>query len=141
MSVLCWNLQGEGHALPGETLVQRHQGSVNTGLYQVTGKVLRKMRCKSDQVDVSKSHLQPDAHSPAHDPVVAPDENVLDVGLRHPPPLSQGVPVEVDKFEALDTKHQARPVETVNQLQLHSEIFLGEVVQHPGGKVKSYVLS
>ena len=80
------------------------------------------------------SHLQPDAHSPPHDPVVAPDENVLDVGLRHPPPLSQGVPVEVDKFEALDTKHQAGPVETVHQLQLHSEIFLSEVVQHPGGE-------
>ena len=44
VSVLCWNLQRQGHALPGETLVQRYQGPVNTGLYQVTGKVLEKIK-------------------------------------------------------------------------------------------------
>ena len=39
VSVLCWDLQSQGHALPGKTLVQRYQGSVNSGLYQVAGKV------------------------------------------------------------------------------------------------------
>ena len=57
VSVLCWNLQGEGHALPGETLVQRHQGSVNTGLYQVTGKVLRKMRYTAPELPAAVMFL------------------------------------------------------------------------------------
>ena len=46
VSVLCWDLQSQGHALPGETLVQRHQGSVNSGLDQVAGKVLRKIKLR-----------------------------------------------------------------------------------------------
>ena len=50
VSVLCRDLESQGHALPGETLVQRYQGSVNTGLYQVTGKVLRKIKiCSGEQ--------------------------------------------------------------------------------------------
>ena len=46
-------------------------------------------------------YLEPDAHDPAHDPVVGPDQHVLDVRLGQPPPLRQRVAVEVEELEAL----------------------------------------
>lgn len=41
VAVLGGNLEGQGHALPGEAVIQRHQGSVHSGLDQVICKVLR----------------------------------------------------------------------------------------------------
>ena len=46
-------------------------------------------------------YLEPDAHDPAHDPVVGPDQHVLDVRLGQPPPLRQRVAVEVEELEGL----------------------------------------
>ena len=40
LGVLCGDLEGQGHGLPGEALVQRYQSTVHTTLYQVTGVVL-----------------------------------------------------------------------------------------------------
>lgn len=75
-------------------------------------------------------YLEPDADCPPHHPVIGPDEHVLDVGLGRPPPLLQGVSVEVEELEALDPEHEAGAVEAVHQLQLDSQILLGKVIQH-----------
>ena len=48
-----------------------------------------------------------------------------------PATICQGVPVKVEKFEALDPEHEAGPVERVHQLQLDPQVLLGEVIQHP----------
>ena len=40
LGVLCGDLEGQGHGLPGEALVQRYQSTVHPTLYQVTGVVL-----------------------------------------------------------------------------------------------------
>ena len=79
---------------------------------------------------MSVGYLETDAHCPPHDPVIGPDKNILDVCLSRSPPLLQGIPVEVEKLEALDPEHEAGAVEAVNQLQLDSQILLGEVIQH-----------
>ena len=75
-------------------------------------------------------HLETDAHHPSHDPVIAPDQDILQIRLRHPPPLSQRVPVEVEQLQTLDPEHETCPVEAVNQLQLNPQILLGQVIQH-----------
>ena len=49
-----------------------------------------------------------------------------------PAAVGEGVPVKVEQLEALDAEHEAGPVEGVHQLQLHPEVLLGEVVEHPG---------
>ena len=49
-----------------------------------------------------------------------------------PAAVGEGVPVKVEQLEALDAEHEAGPVEGVDQLQLHPEVLLGEVVEHPG---------
>ena len=79
---------------------------------------------------MSVGYLETDAHCPPHDPVIGPDKDIFDVCLGRPPPLLQGIPVEVEELEALDPEHEAGAVEAVNQLQLDSQILLGEVIQH-----------
>ena len=76
-------------------------------------------------------YLETNAHDPSHDPVIGPDQDILQISLGIPPSLSQGISVKVDKFKTLDTKHQTGPVKTVHKLQLDSQIFLGQMIQHP----------